>query len=450
VTDPPILHQLIVRHPSRRAILVENFADGPRLPSFAAEDRHTAEVDYINAAVLERWGLVTTVLRSLRHGAPDPGSGVVLRTHELEVHTADPRPPTGTQWRASEVITSLSAEDAGVASDWFEGERTQPQAIGDRAWTRPGWFAGARDWIDRQVRDRGGGSLREIVQLRSWASSCVLLARTTSGDLYFKALPATWHEWAVTEYLSRHFAESVPRLLATEAERRWLLMHGSPGGRLEDIGDARAWRRAAAMYGRLQVACVTRTDELRALGCPERGLERLSAAIELLSADDAALRTGTADGLSRAEVERFLALVPELQNRCAALAERVIPLTIEHGDLWPGNFLVTDSSCVLIDWEDAAVGHPFFSLAPLLVGLATYQPSLNTLDVRHALEDAYLAAFAPIGAPDTLRPALQLAAPLGFIDMALRYRSQSPSMVRLHPWMRDLAPQAVTLAIAAL
>lgn len=449
MTDPPILHQLIIRHPGRRAILVENFADGPRLPSFAAEDRHTAEVDYINAAVLERWGLVTTVLRSLRHGKPDPGSGAVVRTHELEVHTADPRPPSGTHWRASEVITSLSAEDAGVAKDWFHGEPTQAQAVGDRAWTRPGWFAGARDWIERQVRDRGG-SLREIVQLRSWASSCVLLVRTTSGDLYFKAVPTTWHEWAVTEYLSRHFAESVPRLLAADAERGWLLMYGSPGRRLEDIRDARAWQRAAAMYGRLQVACIPQTDELRALGCPERSLQALSAAIEPLSANDAALRTGTAEALSRAEVERFRASLPELHSRCAALADQAVPLTLEHGDLWPGNFLVSDSSCVLIDWEDAAVGHPFFSLAPLLVGLATYQPSLNSVALRHTVENAYLTAFAARGAPDSLRDALTLAAPLGFIDMALRYRNQSPSMLRLHPWMRDLVPQTVRLAIRAL
>ena len=83
----------------------------------------------------------------------------------------------------------------------------------------------------------------------------------------------------------------------------------------------------------------------------------------------------------------------------------------------------------------------------MLVGLATYQPALNTPAVRRALEDAYLAAFADFGTPEQLRAALALAAPLSFIDMALRYRSQPPSMVRLHPWMRDLVPQTVKLAL---
>jgi aminoglycoside phosphotransferase len=389
-------------------------------------------------------------LRSLRHGDPDSNSGVVLRTHELEIHAADPRPPTGMRWFEPEGIASLPAADATIAGEWFDGERSRPQALGGRAWTRPGWFAVARDWIERQVRDRHPGSVREIVQQRSWASSSVLLVRTTGGDLYFKALPPTGHEWAVTEYLARHFAGAVPRLLATDAERRWLLMHAAPGDRLEDIGNARTWQRAAGTYARLQVACMARTEALRALGCPERGLDQLTGAVAPLASDDAALRTGADDGLSRAEAERFRALVPDLRRRCAALAAHAIPLTLEHGDLWPGNFLVTDTTCVLIDWEDAAVGHPFFSLAPLLVGLATYQPSLNTFALRHTLEDAYLAAFASLGAAESLRVALKLAAPLSFIDMALRYRNQPPSIVRLHPWMRDLVPQTVKLAMAVM
>jgi hypothetical protein len=34
--------------------------------------------------------------------------------------------------------------------------------------------------------------------------------------------------------------------------------------------------------------------------------------------------------------------------------------------------------------------------------------------------------------------------------MAVRYRAQAPSVVRLHPWMRDLIPQTIRLALARL
>jgi hypothetical protein len=55
-----------------------------------------------------------------------------------------------------------------------------------------------------------------------------------------------------------------------------------------------------------------------------------------------------------------------------------------------------------------------------------------------------------VAQPERLREAFRLAAPLSFVDMAVRYRAQRPSVVRLHPWMRDLVPQALRLALAQL
>ena len=201
-------------------------------------------------------------------------------------------------------------------------------------------------------------------------------------------------------------------------------------------------------YARLQVACIPRVRELEALGCGRRRLDTLAEAIGPLSTDTAALRPGEPDGLSAAEIERFQACVPLLQWHCAQLAACGIPDTIEHGDLWPGNFLVDQDTCVLIDWEDVAIAHPFFSLAPLRVGLS--QSQISSPAFLDRLEHAYLAAYAELAPPERLRTALHMAAPLSFIDMAIRYRHQPPSVVRLHPWMRDLVPQTLRLALACL
>jgi aminoglycoside phosphotransferase (APT) family kinase protein len=222
------------------------------------------------------------------------------------------------------------------------------------------------------------------------------------------------------------------------------------GCKLEDVSDVMIWERAAAVYGQLQLACVGRVRDLHALGCPTRGLDTLAAEIEPLSADLTALRPGEPDGLSTAEVDRLHAYGPELRRRCERLAACGIPLTLEHGDLWPGNFLVDDATCAIIDWEDVAIGHPFISLAPLIVGLGMFQPRLSSREVTQRLERAYVARFAGLVPPERLLEALRLAGPLSFIDMAVRYRYQRPSVVRLHPWMRDLVPQTTRLALAQL
>jgi hypothetical protein len=103
---------------------------------------------------------------------------------------------------------------------------------------------------------------------------------------------------------------------------------------------------------------------------------------------------------------------------------------------------------VVIDWEDVAIAHPFLSIAPLTVGLG--DAGLATRTNIERIEDAYVRAFESIASAAEIRRALRIAAPLCFLDMAIRYRAQRPSVVRLHPWMRDLVPQTIRLALARL
>jgi Phosphotransferase enzyme family len=440
---PRIEHRLIIRHPSRPAILVVEDGGGLRLPAVVSDDRHTAEVDYVNLAVRQRFGLSTTVLRSLGHS--DPVGGVVIRTHELETHDDGTALASGLRWCGREELASrIGGEDTQPIGQWIE---TPSAAVDGREWTSPGWFDEVRAWLDRVLTTR----VRAIVQLRAWEFSCVLRVSAEVGEFYFKAVPESIrHECAVTAYLARHFSGAVARVVATDPERRWLLMADAGGRKLEDIDEASAWERAAATYARLQLACVARRDDLRGLGCPTRSLDALGAAIEPLLADAAALRPGEPDGLSAGEIDRLRSRAAELRRRCERLADCEIPLTLEHGDLWPGNFLVDGTSCTLIDWEDVAIGHPFVSLGPLIVGLGMYQPRLASRELTERLERAYVTALAPLAPAARLTQALRLAAPLGFVDMAVRYRQQRPSVARLHPWMRDLVPHTLRLALAQL
>ncbi len=201
-------------------------------------------------------------------------------------------------------------------------------------------------------------------------------------------------------------------------------------------------------YASLQADCAAHVDELVALGCGARDLEALVPAIASVMDDPDALRVGEPDGLTRAECDRLRDSVPGLVRRCEELAAYGIPPTIEHGDLWPGNIFVTATTAAIIDWEDVAIGHPFFSIAPLQVGLVNAR--LDTVANHARLERAYLAGFSEFGTAEQMHRALSLAAPLCFIEMALRYKRASPSVATLHPWMHELVPQALRLALSGL
>jgi aminoglycoside phosphotransferase (APT) family kinase protein len=441
-----VQHRLIIRHPLQAAVLVVDEGGETRLPAFISDDRHTAEVDYINAAMRQRFGLLTTVLRSLSHS--EAHNEVVVRVHEIETHGDGALWSHTLRWYGRAELLSLpDAEERAAIAEWLAGEPRPDAVVDGREWTSPGWLDEVRGWIEGALRDAGLGTVRDIIQLRTWPSSCVLRVHAAHGDCYFKAVPESLRrECAVTEYLAQHFPDAVPRVIATAPERRWLLMAACPGCTLDDITDMALWEHAAARYAHEQVACVARIHELAALGCTCRSLEALAQVIGPLSSDTAALRPGEPDGLSAAEIERLQALVPWLRQQCEQLAASGMPFTLEHGDLWPGNFLVDHHRCVIIDWEEAVIAHPFFSLAPLRVGL--YQSGISAPTIQDRLERAYLAAFTEIAPAERLYAALHLAAPLSFIDMAWRYRHQAMSMVRLHPWMRDLVPQTLRLALA--
>jgi hypothetical protein len=284
-----------------------------------------------------------------------------------------------------------------------------------------------------------------------WASSCVLEVRCETATAYFKALPHSGRvEFAVTRWLSEAFPDVVPRVIACDAGRRWLLMQACAGVLLEGVPDITAWARAARRYGQLQVACAVRGDVLQALGCRVRGLASLVPSMTTLAGDREALRVGEPDGVTEAQLEQLRDSLPTLERRCVELDGIGVPYTLEHGDLWPGNVFVelSDGACAIIDWEDAAIAHPFLGLAPLTVGLGN--AGLATPDNVAALERAYAAPFESFGSAAQLHGALSRAGPLCFLDMAVRYRAQRGSMVAQHPWMRDLVPYAVRLALERL
>jgi len=438
---PMVRHRLIVRHPSRAQVLL----DAGRLPQVVTEEQHTAEVDFINAAAA-CLGVRTVVLRSIWHS--DGAEGVVERVLELEALDDGPLSSSALSWCPITSAELLENEPDRRAIRQFLAE-SSGVVVDGREWTRPGWFAATSAWIVSALAYAGLGQPEEIIQLRAWSTSTVLRVRTAAGDYYFKAVPKSGRqEVALTSYLAEHVPDVVSIVIAADLERRWLLLAACRGRKLEQVTDMALWERAATRYGRLQVDCVGRADALRALGCPSRDLAALASSIAELALDTGALGPERPEGLTETELRRFRALVPKLRQRCEELAACGIPDSLEHGDLWPGNVICDAETCAVIDWEDALIAHPFFSLAPLTAGLVG--TGVGTAENVVRLQRAYAVGFESLAPPNRLRRAMELALPLSFLDMAARYRRQRPSIVRQHPWMRDLVPQTIRLALSHL
>ncbi|HTU94672.1 MAG TPA: phosphotransferase [Solirubrobacteraceae bacterium] len=154
--------------------------------------------------------------------------------------------------------------------------------------------------------------------------------------------------------------------------------------------------------------------------------------------------------------------LPEQYRRTQELVARiaqVLPLTDPapcHNDLLPGNILAADADpghALLVDWEYAGMGHPYFDLANLAVN--------NELD--DAAQDRLLSAYFDAAPSDGRRAALRLMMLISdareaawgvvqgsiseldfdFADYARQHFSRlerNASDPRLEEWMRAATP----------
>jgi hypothetical protein len=91
----------------------------------------------------------------------------------------------------------------------------------------------------------------------------------------------------VTAQLSRVPASGVPPVLAVDLPQRWMLLRGAPGHPLDESRDLAVWERAAAAYGRFQLAAASSADALAVVGCPALTAAQLQEdVLEVLASDE--------------------------------------------------------------------------------------------------------------------------------------------------------------------
>ena len=208
--------------------------------------------------------------------------------------------------------------------------------------------------------------------------------------------------------LARLFPRNVPKPLALDRRRRWML--------LEDVGPALGWdapveerELVLVTFGQMQATAAKDVDALLAMGCVDRRPAWLAREISHLLADDAALT-----GLEDEEIARLRESGPMMVALCKRLGTSFIPDSVVHGDLHLGNVARAGGSYVFFDWTDAAVSHPFVDL----IDVFREEDAVT----RAALRDAYLRAWAEYGTHDRLLSLWRVAEPLASLNQAVSYR----------------------------
>lgn len=254
----------------------------------------------------------------------------------------------------------------------------------------------ADEELARLGRERTG----EPELVRHWSMSTVLRIPTGRGPVWFKAVPPAFaHESGITRWAAAAAPEHGVDVIGSGKD--WMLTEELPDGGPMAHGHP---LRAAA---RIQLASVGRTAELTAIGCPERGPERLLAEFRALA--------DRPDLLAREERRALAGALPRLSCVLRAANESEVPPVLVHGDLQKENTRWTGRSWVIIDWTDAAVAHPFAELA---------RPLLDATEgERRAAESAFAEVWATALPACAVADALRDAPVLGAAHQVGNYLS---------------------------
>jgi hypothetical protein len=232
-------------------------------------------------------------------------------------------------------------------------------------------------------------------------------------------------------------------VLAHDPERAWLLT-ADAGAPLDDLGNPpERWLELLPRYAELQRDTQQQRGQddlagLLELGVPELRWQRLPQHFDELLSRDLPLEP--------AEVAAAGRLGPRLEALVEQFAALPIPDAIDHADLHHRSVFSRDGRLRILDWGDASISHPFFSLEVTfhwlreINGLAADDPWFDRL------RDAYLEPWGP-----GLAPVFETAQRLGKLARALAWQRHREAMaIGAFPLFDELHPVVLREAFAGL
>ena len=325
--------------------------------------------------------------------------------------------PLGFQWvDATDVVETLVPEAARSVVRRSSERPDGGASLLEPPWARPGWFARASAWMEARLLEAGSAIGEPPRLVYQGPLGSVLCAQSGGYAAFLKCAPRAFpHEASLTHALWRRSPTAVPAVIAIDADENWLLMHDY-GGQLVDAGPESAWPQALVAVAALQRSSIPWAGDIAAAGGQVRPLDRLASEVpQMLARDDFGSR------LDQETRDAWIATTPRLVEACAALNDLGLPDTLVHGDLHPGNVVVTPMGHVVVDWSDAAVGNPFCDLATFVI-------RTKDLDLRRRLVDTYVNAWGGFADSADRDDLAGLAMTVGSVYQVATYLALLPAM----------------------
>jgi len=345
----------------------------------------------ITSAVTNDWGEEVVCLFEPALESPIAG---INRYQAAEHLCTRGTPKLPTRWMPISALKEVPTPDecdhtaiknaAGVCNGVIQGIVVGPFA-------RLGWFGELRNWVESFIEPMGIHGRTEFQQLNASDSFSLIRFETDGPAVWFKAVgEPNQREFPITSALAQLLPDYLPQMLATRPDWNGWLSWEVNGKPLSEVQDEADWVRAAETLASMQRQSVDHNSRILCAGAHDLRPAVLSKRVQpFMSALAELMESQTKVPPPTLGHQDLQLLADSLHSALDALASMGIPETLGHLDPNPGNIIVSENRCAFLDWAEAYVGHPFFSLEYLL------QHARRTFGDAADITTKMIAAYCP-------------------------------------------------------
>jgi hypothetical protein len=390
-------------------LLLAPAGDGFVLPSVEIP-RWQRVAENLTVAIRKEWGQEAICLFNPTIGAPFTSGN----DHHYQVMEcsgpAGPHP--GAEWipvsSLSERTFVDSADQVAVRQSLAACDR-RGAAAARGPFARLGWFRELRRWIEEVIGPLGFHLTESFAQLNASPSFSLVRFGTSGPAVWFKAVgEPNLREFPITVAIARLLPRYLPAILAVRPEWNGWLALEVEGVNLSDTQHAQAWKAAASALAKLQIETTDKAGVF--IGSGARDL-RVSTLLKLvrpfLDAMGQLMEKQTKVPPPALSRDELMLLGEQVEEALSLSSDLGINDALGHLDLNPGNVIVSEGQCVFLDWAEAYVGNPFFSLQYLVEHFLRATRMRTTAE--SALTTVYTEEWKSLVPPECLQEALALA-----------------------------------------
>jgi len=295
-----------------------------------------------------------------------------------------------------------------------------------------GAFESISAWVEEQLRPLGlswNGSFR---QLQADTSFALIRFSTSRSAVWFKAVgEPNLREFPITRLLASRLPQYVPELLATRPDWNGWLAEEAQGQGLFESSDPTTWCKTAESLADLQIASLHHPRDLIAAGAHDVRARTLSSVlIGFFSVMEEIMQEQTKTTVRKLSVQEIGTVRDHMAAALDEFEHTGVPDALNHLDLNPCNVVVSSNQCKFLDWAEAGVGCPFFSMEYLRQHFL--QMCSDTPAGERTFRDAYLerwTSILDIATAERLMRLAPLTATYAFAASALPWKN--PQLRRL-------------------